>query len=174
MKKTLLLLAAPALLFFAGCGSKPAPAAAMPGMVEKTFKVNGSNLTIMVPDSTKGIAEITEQPSGATEIKVGADFQISVEEGEGDIALTKSDVKDAAVFKFQRYLKDEPALLFWESKNADIPDSRFHFYTTAKIGKSSYIIKDVESADAHNEKTVQLMIDASKTIKAKDAAKPNS
>src|SRR4051812_13520261 len=128
MKKALLFLAVPALLFFAGCGnSKTETSAVMPGMMEQNLKINGSNLVVMIPDSSKGKAEIVEQSWGAVEIKVGPDFQISIEEGDGDMALTKSDIKDAAVFKFQRYLKDEPSLLFWEAKNADIPDSRFHF-----------------------------------------------
>ena len=175
MKKTLLLLATPALLFLLNCGGpKKETPVSMPGMKEVNLKINGNNLSIMVPDSTKGKMELIEQPSGITEIKVNTDFQISIEEGDGDIALVKSDIAGNAVFKLQRYLKDEPTFLFWESKNADLPGPRFHFYLITKIGTVSYIIKDIDNGDVYNEKIVQTMIDAAKTLKAKEKTKANS
>ena len=176
MKHALLLFVAPALLFFVSCGGgkKEESTALMPGMMEVDFKINGNDLLIMVPDSTKGKMELIEQSWGATEIKVGADFQLSIEEGEGDVATVKGDITGNAVFKLQRYLKDEPEFLFWESKNADLPGSRFHFYLIIKIGAASFIIKDVENGDANSEKIIQTMIDAAKTLKVKEAAKANS
>lgn len=175
MKKTLLLLATPAILFFASCGgSKTEEKTTIPGMTETTIKVNSNDLLIMIPDSTKGVAEITEQPWGATEIKVGADFHISVEENEGDIALMKSDITGNEVFKLQNYLKDEPALLFWEAKNENMPDARFHFYSVIKAGNGTYVVKDVERLEAYNKNAVQTMVDAAQTLKPKTADKPNS
>jgi len=176
MKKTLLVLAAPALLFFSSCGGPKTDesTASMPGMMEVSFKMNGNDLSIMVPDSTKGKMQLVEQPSGATEITVGSVFQISIEEGEGDIALTKSDITGNEVFKLKRYLKDEPTLLFWESKNADMPDARFHFYKIIKLGTVSYVIHDIDTGDAFNEKTMQTMLDAANTLKSKAPVKANS
>lgn len=175
MKKVLLLLAAPAILFFAACGgSKTEEKTTIPGMMETSIKVNSNDLSIMIPDSTKGVAEIMEQPWGATEIKVGTDFHISVEENEGDIALMKTDITGNEVFKLQRYLKDEPALLFWESKNENMPDARFHFYAIIKSGNTSYVIKDVERLEPYNEKAVESMVQSSQTLKPKTADKPNS
>jgi len=172
MKKILLLLATPALLFFSSCGgSKTEESAPIPGMMVVDLKINGNALSIMVPDSSKGKMEMVEQSWGATEIKVGPDFQISIEEGDGDVALVKSDVTGNEVFKLQRYITDEPTLLFWEEKNADLPSARFHFYTIIKAGASNYVIKDIESGEAYNEKAVQTMIDAAKTLKAKEAVK---
>lgn len=171
MKKLLLLLAAPSILFLASCGGKKEDAsAAMPGMMEVNLKINGNNISIMVPDSTKGKMEMTEQSWGATEIKVGANFQISIEEGAGDIPLTKSDIAGNEVNKFKRFIKDEPTLLFWES---EITAPECHFYTIVKPGAVSYVVKDI-AGDMFNEKAVQAMVDASKTLKAKEAAKPNS
>ena len=130
MKKILLLLAAPAILFLAGCGSKPEDTtASIPGMMEVQLKINGNALSIMVPDSTKGKLEMVEQSWGATEIKVGKDFQISIEEGEGDVALMKSDIAGNDVNKFKRYVKDEPTMLFWES---EITAPEFHFYAVSR------------------------------------------
>src|SRR3954471_24772243 len=112
MKKILLLLATPAIIMLAACGGSKTDATtpAMPGMMEVELKINGNPLTIMVPESTKGKMEMTEQSWGATEIKVGKDFQISIEEGEGDVALMKSDIAGNDVNKFKSYLKDEPTL----------------------------------------------------------------
>lgn len=175
MKKTFLLLAASAFLLFSACGGqKTEEKASIPGMMEISIKVNSNDLLVMIPDSTKGIAEITEQPWGATEIKVGQDFHISVEENEGDIALMKSDITGNEVFKLQRYLKDEPNLLFWESKNENMPDPRFHFYSILKTGNTSYVVKDVERLEAYNEKAIQTMADAAQSLKSKAAEKPNS
>lgn len=171
MKKLILLLAAPAILTMVSCGgSKKDATVSIPGMTEVNLKINGNQLSIMVPDSTKGKMEMIEQSWGATEIKVGKDFQISISEGEGDIALTKSDIAGNDVNKFKRFVKDEPALLFWES---EITGPEFHFYTIVKPGTVSYLIEDIKG-EVFNEKAVQTMIDAAKTLKAKEAAKPNS
>ena len=165
MKKALLVLALPSMLLFASCGgSKTEETISMPGMMETTIAVNGNKLTIMVPDSTKGKLEVVEQSWGATEIKVGKEFEVSVSEGEGDIALTKSDIAGNDVNKFQKYLKEEPTLLFWSSQ---ITEPEFHFYTIVKPGTISYVVEDIKG-DIFGEKTVQTMIDASKTLKEKD------
>ncbi|MCC6837915.1 MAG: hypothetical protein IT234_05190 [Bacteroidia bacterium] len=171
MKKLLLLLAAPAVLFFASCGdSKEGEAAtSIPGMMETSITINGNQLSIMVPDSTKGKLEIVEQSWGATEIKVGKEFQISIEEGEGDVALMKSDIAGNDVNKFKRYINDEPTLLFWES---EITQPEFHFYTVIKPAAVSYIIQDIKE-EMFSEKAAQTMVDAAKTLKAKQA-QPNS
>lgn len=174
MKKTLLLLVAPILILAASCGSKKEEKTTMEGMKEVTLKINGNDVSIMAPDSTVGIMEITEQSWGAIEIKVGANFNLSVEENEGDIPLMKTDINGNEVFKLQRFIKDEPTLLFWEAKNGDMPDPRFHFYSIIKAGTATYVVKDVERPEAFNEKAIQLMLDASKTLTVKTAEQANS
>jgi hypothetical protein len=172
MKKVLLFLATPAVLFLAGCSdSKPQDATNLiPGMMEVELKINGNPISIMVPDSTIGKMKIVEQSWGATEIQVGKDFQISIEEGEGDIALMKSDIAGNDVNKFKRFVKDEPSLLFWES---EITAPEFHFYSLVKPGTISYIVKDI-AGEMFGEKAVETMIEASKALKAKDAPKPEA
>ncbi|CAN5374590.1 hypothetical protein BH10BAC1_BH10BAC1_03910 [soil metagenome] len=172
MKKTLLLLAMPAVLFLASCGGSKTEDAttSMPGMMEVQLNINGNALSIMVPDSTKGKMEMVEQSWGATEIKVGKDFQISIEEGEGDVELMKSDIAGNDVNKFKRYVKDEATVLFWES---EITAPEFHFYSVVKPGTVSYIVKDI-AGEMFGEAATQTMIDASKTLKAKDAPKPEA
>lgn len=171
MKKAIFLLSVPAILFFASCGgSKTEETVSMPGMMEVSLKINGNSLSIMVPDSTKGKMEMVEQSWGATEIKVGKEFQISISESEGDVALMKSDIAGNDVNKFKRFLKDEPSLLFWES---EITEPEFHFYSVIKTGNASYLIENIKE-EHFTEKSTQTMIDASKTLKLKETANPNS
>jgi hypothetical protein len=167
MKKILLLLATPAVIFLASCGGSKTEetTTAMPGMMQVDLKINGNPMTIMVPDSTKGKMEMVEQSWGATEIKVGKDFQISIEEGDGDVALMKSDIAGNDVNKFKSYLKDEPTLLVWQS---EITGPEYHFYTVVKAGTTSYVIKDIPG-EIFSDKAVLNMVDAAKTLKAKEA-----
>lgn len=172
MKKILLLLVTPSVLLFSSCGGSKTEetATSLPGMMEVQLKINGNAISIMVPDSTKGKMEMVEQSWGATEIKVGKDFQISIEEGEGDVALMKSDIAGNDVNKFKRFIKDEPTLLFWES---EITAPECHFYTIVKPAAVSYLVQDIKG-EMFSEQGVQTMVEASKTLKAKDAEKPKS
>jgi hypothetical protein len=81
--------------------------------------------------------------------------------------LVKSDIAGDEVFKFQRFIIDEPTMVFWEAKIGDMPNSNFHFYAISKVNKASYVIKDIESGDAYNEIAVKTMVDAAKTLKSK-------
>lgn len=81
----------------------------------------------------------------------------------------KSDIAGNDVNKFKRYINDEPTLLFWES---EITQPEFHFYTVVKPGAVSYIIQDIKE-EMFSEKSAQTMVDAAKTLKAKQA-QPNS
>ncbi len=170
MKKILLLITVPVVLFFAGCGNSKTEETvpSIPGMMEVELKINGNPLLIMIPDSTIGKMQIVEQSWGATEIEVGKGFQISIEEGEGDVALMKSDIAGNDVNKFKRFVKDEPTLLFWES---EITAPEFHFYSVVKPGTVSYIVKDI-AGEMFGEKAVEMMVESAKTLKAKDAPKP--
>lgn len=171
MKKLIFLVAATTGILFAACGGSKTEdtATSLPGMMELNLKINGNDLSIMVPDSTKGKMEMVEQSWGATEIKVGNDFQISISESDGDVPLTKSDIAGNDVNKFKRYLKDEPNLLVWES---EITEPEFHFYDVVKSGTTSYVIEDIKE-EHFSEKAVQTMVDAAGTLKSK-ASKPNS
>ncbi len=170
MKKLLLLLATPAVILLASCGgSKTEDVVSIPGMVQTEITVSGTKLSIMAPDSTKGKMEIMEQSWGATEIKVGTTFQISIEESDGDIALMKSDIAGNDVNKFKRFIKDEPTLLFWES---EITQPEFHFYAIIKAGNKSYVIQNLKD-EMFDEKQAESMIEAAKSLRAKEA-QPNS
>lgn len=173
MSKAFLLLAIPVIFSFMGCsGSKGEEEIVKikPGMMELNLKVNGNSLTITVPDSSIGKLEVVEQSWGATEIKVGKKFQLSVSEGQGDIALKKSDIAGDDVNKFKRYIKEEPNTLMWES---GIIEPEFHFYSVEKVGPVFYLIEDVKE-DHFVEKDIQQMLESAKSLKLQDATKPAS
>lgn len=156
----------PAVMSLASCsgGKEADESAKIPGMMEVDLTPHGMPVTIMIPDSTKGKAEITEQTWGAVEIKVGKTFQVSISEGEGDVSLMKSDIAGNEINKFKRYIKDEPALLFYES---EITQPEFHFYSVVKTGKTSYVVEDIKG-DIFSEKDVERMIESAQSLRAKE------
>ncbi|HSH68173.1 MAG TPA: hypothetical protein VLB84_20755 [Bacteroidia bacterium] len=164
MKKALLLLALSAGLINTGCNDTPKQndvATVKPGMMDLNLMVNGNSLNITVPDSTIGKLEIAEQSWGATEIKVGKHFQISISEGQGDVALKKSDIAGDEINKFKRYIKEEPNTLFWES---EITEPEFHFYTVEKVGPVFYLIENIKE-DHFTEKDIQQMLESAQSLK---------
>lgn len=172
MKKALLLLVISTSLIYVGCDNskKEEVVTVKPGMMELNLKVNGNSLSITVPDSSIGKLEMTEQSWGATEIKVGKHFQISISEGQGDIALKKSDISGDEINKFKRYIKEEPNTLFWESA---ITEPEFHFYTVEKVGPVFYLIEDIKE-EHFTEKDVQQMLESAKSLKLQEVVKPAS
>ena len=164
MKKIFYLTFVTALLTIAGCGSKKQESVIIPGMMEMDLSSKGMPIIINVPDSTKGKIEITPQSWGAIEIKVGKDFQISISEGAGDIALAKSDVAGNEVNKFKKYLIDEPNIILYES---EITQPEFHLYSIIKAGNTAYIVEDIKG-EAFSEKQAQKMLEAAKTIRSKE------
>ena len=172
MKKALILFAAPVILFIASCGGpKVEEEVILPGMMKVEFSVAGDVLSMIIPDSTKGKLDIVEQSWGATEIKIGSHFQISVEQLEGDVPLVKSDIDGDDVFELQQYIIDKPSIIFWEAKIPIMPSSNFHFYSVSQVANKSYIMKDIECGLAYTEAEVQTMVDASKTLKIKNTPK---
>lgn len=172
MKNAFLLLALSAILINTGCDNskKEEVVTIKPGMMELNLKVNGNSLAITVPDSSIGKLELAEQSWGATEIKVGKHFQISISEGKGDITLKKSDIAGDEINKFKSYLKDEPNTLLWESA---ITEPEFHFYTVEKVGPVFYLIENIKE-EHFTEKDIQQMLESAKSLKLQEVSKPAS
>ena len=162
--KNLFLLIITAFVVLTGCGGAKEEAVKIPGMMPLDLSSHGLPVIINVPDSSKGKLEVIDQSWGATEIKVGKEFQISVSAGEGDMALAKSDVAGNDVNKFKRYVVDEPEAILYESA---ITEPEFHFYSVIKVGDASYVVEDIKG-EMFSEKSAQTMLQSAKGMKAKE------
>lgn len=172
LSKTLLAISCLALFSCGGNKDEEVDLTAPAGMNYLDISKTGMNLYILIPDSSKGKPDTILQNWGAYEVKVGKDFQISVEEGNGDIAALKADNANNDVNVVKKYIIDEPTTLLWESGIGDL--SEFHFYHIAKVGERSYVFSDIKG-DAFDQKAAQAMLDACKAVKEKKvAAKENS
>lgn len=162
MKKIILLLAV--AISIVSCSTEKETTAKVPGMMELDLTAQGFPILITVPDSSKGKVEIVQQSWGATEIKVGKGFQISISEGEGDIALIKSDIASNDVNKFKNYVVDEPNALLYES---EITQPEFHFYAIVKAGNTSYVVEDIKG-EIFSKQQAETMLNSAKSIKSKE------
>ncbi len=177
-KKNLLntfLLFALSISFFTltSCGSggkADSSSANIPaGMVAVDLSPYGMQALVNAPDSTVAPMEVTENPLGGADIKVGMNFQITVIEGEGDIALMKQDATNDDIRKFIKYVVDEPNVLVWEWQIEGM-EPEFRFYTIVKDGGKSFIVRDVEG-EIFSEKAIMQMLDAAKSVRIKAPAK---
>lgn len=169
MKKLLFLLMIPVAAAFVSCGGeKKEEAAKIPGMMEVDLTPHGYPVTIMIPDSTKGLANIEAKSWGGIEIIVGKDYQVMIKEEPGDIELRKSDITANEVNQLKRYLKEDPDLLFYETAIPGAEQSEYHFYAIVKAGESTYVVEDIPG-EMFSEKDVAHMIESAKSIKAKEA-----
>lgn len=160
--KSFFFIVVASLLF--SCGDKRQKEIAIPqGMNILNLSKYGKPFSIFVPDTTLGGYEITEQTSGALDIKVGKDFSISINEQAADMELRKKDIKEDEVNKLTTFMVDEPDAIFWESA---ITRPEFHFLINKKIGDSEYSFEDIQSADLKpfTLEVVQRMFDSCKNI----------
>ena len=77
-----ILLSVLSILVVVGCKTKKEDLAVPAGMMPLDLTANGLPIIINVPDSTRGVLNVVTQSWGATEIRVGKGFQISIAEGE--------------------------------------------------------------------------------------------
>jgi hypothetical protein len=174
MKKLLLIfIIAPFLFIVPSCGgneeipTEDSTAMLMPNHVWLDLSKYGMEVSIQIPDSTVGLAEIIHTNSGAVEVNVGKNFGIAVSFGEGDIALLKEDLSSDAVFKSELLINEPSALLY----SRTIPDTEIetqhHFFYTTNINNTIYEVKTLEM-ETYSKKTVEDMLNAAKTLKANE------
>ena len=168
MKKLINLLSvaivASTLLSCGGKKSEQEPIVAPAGMNVLDLTKYGKPFAIFVPDTVAAKLMVTEQSSGALDIKVGTNFAITINEQAADIELKKKDIKEDEVLKFKNYVVEEPTAIFWES---EIVKPEFHFLINQKIGNTDYCIEDLKSTETEpfDKATTQKMFDSGKNIK---------
>lgn len=158
------------LVFIAGllvsCGGKKTKEITAPeGMRVVDLTPYGKTFVIFVPDSTQGKLEIAEQPGGILQVKVGKVFDISIKEGEEDIAFKKADLSNDDVYKIKQIFIDEPNTLAWEWAIGDLP-SEYHFITVQKAGQNAYTFEDTRNSDAapFSKSAIEKMLESCKNI----------
>lgn len=179
MRKLFLLMASVSMLALAGCGPKgddDTNAEVPKGMVAADLgEISEGRMPVLinVPDSTVGPLEISSNPQGGADIKVGKNFQLTVTEGTGNMEMKKQDITNDDIRKFIKYVVEEPNALVWEWQIEGM-EPEFHFYAVVKAGERSFEVQDTEgSEEKFSEKAAMQMLDAAKSIRPK-AAKAES
>lgn len=175
-KTVFAIMAAGSLFINSGCGSgaadQPAATDVPQGMVAADLSSFGIPVLVNVPDSTVGPLELSENPQGGVDVRVGKGFQFTVKEGVGDMTLMKSDITSDAIKKLVKYVVEEPNALIWEWQ-IDGMEPEFHVYAVVKAGDKSFEVRNIES-EVFSEKSATLMLDAAKSIRMKEAPKAES
>jgi hypothetical protein len=166
----IIMLAAAFTFSLQGCGEKKEAPKAPEGMHTLDLSRYGKPFSIFVPDTIKLKMQITEQSSGALDIKVGSNFAISINEQAADIELRKTDIKDDEVYKLKSFVVDEPTGIIWESAIPD-PEGKdrpgeFHFLMNQKVGASDYSFEDIRDPQVNpfGKEAIQKMYDQCKNI----------
>lgn len=148
---------------FQSCSGNKEEMKAPEGMQVLNLNRYGKPFSIFVPDTTKVHLVITEQSSGALEIKAGNNFGISINEQHADLELLRNDLKADDVNKLKAMIVDEPEAIMWES---EIVQPEFHFFINKKINNAEYSFEDIKSTEAEpfKKEATQRMFDACKNI----------
>lgn len=132
------------------------------------------SLKMYIPNTLQGLTTNDENENGEVEVTIGKNFQLKVSQEDGDIALVKSDIAGDNVFKLQQYIVDEPNLIFWETKAPDMSNSIFHFYAVININGLDYVVSDIRNGAQLNKAAVEAMVNAAKTLQAKNPTAPSA
>jgi hypothetical protein len=180
MKKILPLLGVLALSGLMACGggntsnqetenSATEETANVAGMKAYDLNQHGLPLSIMIPDESTGIAEVTPNELGGVDIRVGKNFGIAITFGDGDIALRKTDLQDDLVYESTIHT-DEANLLVYERT---IPgagmEAEHHFYYTTTIGADVFDVQNLVG-EPFGKAAIEKMVNSAKTLKAQEGA----
>lgn len=177
MKKIISLFSAAlvaGLLVSCGGSKNEEPIVAPQGMIALDLNTYGKSFVLFVPDTINSKLTVTEQTSGALEIRVGTTFAMSINEQAGNIEMKKKDIKEDEVYKFKSFIKEEPTAILWESDFMD--KSISHFMVNMKIGEVDYCFEDIISTETEplSKDAIQKMFDSAKNIKEKKKEQPTT
>jgi len=158
MKKFSLLLLTPAiLLFFTHCGgpdntkqsdTENTETEEIPiGTVPIDLSSYGYPLTMYVPypDESMPEAKVDVLESGALEIRAGEDYQVLLNNSEGDLAGQKEHILGDDVYE-STFLVDEKDAIYYTSTIKGFGlDTTYHFFMIIRNGDKVYEIEDIKS-----------------------------
>ena len=156
------------LFLTAGCGSgnNDMNTDAPQGMHAVDLTGYGLPILVHIPESTSSSLEITENPQGGANLRVGENIYMTIIEGPGDMALKKNDITHDDVRRFVKYIIEEPNAIVWEWQIEGM-EPELHFYTIIKAGEKYFEIHDVEG-EIFSEKSVLQMLELTKSIRLKE------
>ena len=153
------------ILILSSCGNKEHENSlvAPQGMSILNLQKYGKPFSMLIPDSLKNKLSVSDESSGALEVRVGEIFAIAINEQAVDLALAKSDIAGDEVNKFKQYLVEEPFALVWES---EIVSPEFHFYLNRKVGNSEYSVQDIRDPEhkPFNQEQIEKMVECARSI----------
>ncbi|MEW6468807.1 MAG: hypothetical protein AB1458_07785 [Bacteroidota bacterium] len=181
--RVLFTLAVAGSLLYMGCGggATDGNGGEVPkGMMALDLSQYGKNIIIHVPDSTAGPLSV-EDMGGGLRITVGKNFQIDLKEGAGDLNTKKDvDIKQNEVYALDTMVVDQPdgIVYCWHMKGAAPADStksiyEYRFFAVVKAGDVTYEVEDV-AGEIFGRKAVMSMFEAARSIKPKEAKKPEA
>ena len=158
------------VFFIYSCGNKKSDSGivAPQGMHILDLNRYGKPFAIFVPDTMAAKLTITEQSTGALDIKVGKNFAITINEQAADLELRKTDIQEDEVNKLKSFIINEPNALLWESSwEGATNEPQFHFVLNLKLGNSDYCFEDLKDPEANTfgKEAIQKMFDSSKNVK---------
>jgi len=115
------------------------------GKVQLDLTAYGKPFSLMVPDTTKTRFVITEQVSGALEVRVGDFFGIVINEQACDLELKRNDVMGDDVNKLKVFKESEKNELVWESEFAG--HQELHFMINKTVGTATYCFEDLRTEE---------------------------
>ncbi len=178
MKKIFFLAAISSALVWSACsgGASEVKEDVVPaGMTAVDLKDQGLPLKINIPDSTNGVAMITETPQGV-EVKIGMHFDMIINSAsaeESDIAKYRP-ILEAADELPKTFTQPDSATLRWEVNISDSP--MCHFYHTVKIGTTTYYVRDNNNNPDNNFKKeeVDKMLNSATSLRERPVDAPKA
>jgi len=157
MKKLSILLLTPAiLLFFTQCGGPDNSGQSETENAESEIPIGtmpldlsgyGYPLTMYVPDTVGSIPDalaVIVLESGALEIRVGIDYQVLLNNSEGNLAAQKEHIQGDDVYE-STFLVDEKDAIYYTSTIKGFGlDTTYHFFMIIRNGDKAYEIEDIK------------------------------
>ena len=158
MKKLSLLLLTPAiLLLFTHCGgpgnseqsdTENTEAETIPaGTVSIDLTSYGYPLTMYVPYPDGGGMDATVDvlESGALEIRAGDDYQVLLNNSEGDLAAQKEHIQGDDVYESTFLVDEKDAIYYTTTIKGFGLDTTYHFFMIIRNGDKAYEVEDIKS-----------------------------
>jgi hypothetical protein len=107
----------------------------------------GYPLTIYVPVTDESMPETTVDvlESGALEIRSGQDYQILINNSEGNLAEQKEHIEGDDVYESTFMVDEEDALFYTTTIKGFGLDTTYHFFMIIRNGDKAYEIEDIKS-----------------------------